>query len=124
LDSREKALALASILMDKRALQPVLLDLRQLTLVTDYFLVASGTSAVHLQALADAVLEQMRERKLRPVGTEGRPASGWILIDFGEVVIHLFGDEQRQFYNLERLWRDAPRTDLEPQQAIASGGQS
>lgn len=108
---------MASILTDKRAVEPVLLDLRELTLVTDFFLVASGTSGVHLRALMDALIGEMRARRVRVVGSEGEPESGWILLDFGEVVVHLFGREERAFYDLERLWRDAPRLALEPQPA-------
>lgn len=117
MESREKALRMASILVDKRAVDPVVMDLRGLTLVTDYFLVASGTSTVHLRALMEALIEQMRERRVRVLGSEGQPESGWILLDFGEVVVHLFGQEERAFYDLERLWRDAPRLTLEPQPA-------
>ncbi len=122
MEAREKALAMASILVDKRARRPVLLDLRSLTTVTDYFLIASATSDVHLRALADALLEQMREQRVRPAGHEGTPESGWLLLDFGEVVVHLFGEQERQFYDLERLWRDAPREELEPEAAPAGGG--
>jgi len=113
---------MGSMLLDRRALRPVLLDLREITLVTDYFLVATATSEVHLHALADALLEQMREHRVRPVGVEGRPGSGWLLLDFGEVVVHLFGAQERAFYDLERLWGDAPRTELEPEPTAPAAG--
>jgi ribosome-associated protein len=99
-------------LLDHRAVNPVVLDMRELTVITDYFVVCHGTSNVHIRALADAVSEAMEERGVRPYGVEGRGAAQWVLLDYGDVVVHVMGADERQFYNLERLWSDAPRREL------------
>ena len=105
----EKALRAQSALVDARAVEPVLLDMRGLTFITDYFLICHGTSNVHIRGLADAVTEALEERGLRPNGVEGYREARWILLDYGDFIIHIFAEEERQFYTLERLWSDAPR---------------
>jgi ribosome-associated protein len=111
LAAREKALRAEAALTDKRAVDPVLLDMRDITLITDYFLICHGTSNVHVRALGDAVLECLKEAGIRPSGIEGRDEGRWVLLDYGDVIVHIFGEEEREFYSLERLWSDAPRVD-------------
>lgn len=98
-------------LVDKKALDPVVLDLRPITLVADFFVIGSGRSDVHRRAIADGLIEAFASRGLRPVGVEGYSDARWILVDFGDVVAHIFAPEEREFYDLERLWGDAPRRD-------------
>jgi len=106
----EEKMALAeTALVDHRAVDPVVLDMRALTIITDYFLISHGTSSVHIRALADAVVEALEERGVRPHGTEGYDSARWILLDYGDLIVHIFAEEERSFYDLERLWSDAPR---------------
>jgi len=107
--SDERAHRAQRALVDARALEPVLLDMQGLTLITDYFLICHGTSNVHIRGLADAVLEALEEENLRPYGLEGYDDARWILIDYGDLIVHIFAEEERGFYDLERLWSDAAR---------------
>ena len=88
------------------------LDVRAKTSIADYFIVCSGTSDRHVDAIADRVSEKLVEQKLKPLRTEGE-RSGWILQDYGDVILHVMKEEQRQFYDLESLWQSAQvNTDL------------
>ena len=109
ISSDEKARRAQSALVDGRAADPVLLDMRAVTLITDYFLICHGTSNVHIRGLADAVTEALKEADLRPYGTEGYEEGSWVLIDYGDLIVHIFAEEEREFYDLERLWSDASR---------------
>ena len=93
---------------DRKAVDLKVLHLEKVTDFTDYFLICSGTSERQVQAIADAVLERMREGKVRPLHVEGYNRGQWVLLDFGDFVAHIFQDEPRKFYALERLWGDAP----------------
>jgi ribosome-associated protein len=99
-------------LLDRRAVSPVVLDMRELTVITDYFLICHGTSNVHIRALADAVVEAMKEVGVRAYGVEGYQQGQWVLLDYGDIVVHVMAVDEREFYNLERLWSDAPRREL------------
>ncbi len=110
----EKLEVAAQAVLDLRAVEPIVLDLRELTVITDYFLVCHGTSNVHLRAIADRVQERLEERRIRPIGVEGYAEAQWILLDYGDLVVHIFAEEQREFYSLERLWSDAPHRELSP----------
>lgn len=88
------------------------LDVRDKTSVADYFIVCTGTSDRHVSSIADKVLDRMTEAKLKPVRTEGE-RSGWVLHDYGDVILHVMREEQRQFYDLETLWKNvAPDPNL------------
>lgn len=92
-------------LLDEAKLQDiVLLDVRGISSIADFMLVATGTSSRHVTASADKLVEQMRERGVRPLGVEGQETGDWVLIDFGEVIVHLMRGETRQLYQLEKLW--------------------
>ena len=95
-------------LLDRKAEDIVVLDLRNIAEFTDYFMIATGTSDVQVRALADAVIEGMKEAGHRPLHVEGYNTRRWVLIDFVDVVVHVLQPEEREFYNLERLWGDAP----------------
>jgi len=86
----------------------MVLDLRGLTDATDYFIVASGTSDAHVRGIADSVVEKLHRRGLRAHHVEGLSTGRWVLLDFVDFVVHLFHPEARSFYQLERLWSDAP----------------
>ena len=104
LDLARKVVDLAE---DKKASDIVLLDLAGLTTIADTFVIASGGSERQLDAIADGIVEGMREVGVRPIGREGTPASHWILIDFGSVVVHVFTPPERDFYQLEKHWSEA-----------------
>jgi ribosome-associated protein len=109
LSAEQKAALAEAALADHRAVEVVLLDMRELTLVTDYFVICHGTSSVHIRALADAVQEAIADRGTPAYGVEGYQDGRWILLDYGDVIVHVFAEEERGFYALERLWSDAPR---------------
>jgi ribosome-associated protein len=93
---------------DRKAIDLKVLHLEKVTDFTDYFLICSGTSERQVQAIADAVLERLREEKVRPLHVEGYNRGQWVLLDYGDFVVHVFQEEPRKFYGLERLWGDAP----------------
>jgi ribosome-associated protein len=93
---------------DKKASDIVLLDLHKVALIADYFVVCSGQSARQLKSIADAVVQSAKDGGVRPLAVEGNADSGWILVDTGAVIVHIFSPELRAYYALEDLWRDAP----------------
>jgi ribosome-associated protein len=97
---------------DKKALDLVVLDLRELASFTDYFLITSGTNVRQVQAIADAILEKLKEQGTRAERVEGYNTAEWILLDYGYFIVHVFEDKSRKFYDLERLWREAKRVEL------------
>jgi ribosome-associated protein len=116
------ALAVGAAL-DKKAEDVQVLDLTTLGSITDYFIVCSGRSARQTQAIADAVEERLREEKVRPGHIEGYAAGEWILMDYVDFVLHIFTDEKRGYYQLEKLWSDAPRLPLPSRTARRAGGE-
>jgi ribosome-associated protein len=113
--SLKLALTAARVAEDNRGRDIVVLDMRELTSVFDYFVIVTGTSVRQLHAISDeieaAVKNTLGDRKL---GLEGYTEGGWVLIDFGDVVVHLFDDKSRDYYGLEDLWSDARRVPLSP----------
>lgn len=109
--SLEKAKNIAKILDKKKAIDIVGIETKELTVMSDYFIIASGTSNTHVRALADEVDDEMKKLGVEVDHIEGR-ATGWILLDYNDVLVHIFQPESRQYYNIERLWNDAARVDL------------
>ena len=98
---------------DKKAVNMIALDLREVASFTEFFVIASGTNQRQVQAIADEINEQLKKQlRRRPVRIEGYSTAEWVLLDYGDFVIHLFDKEAREFYDLERLWRDARRVEL------------
>jgi ribosome-associated protein len=93
---------------DRKAIDLKVLHLEKVSDFTDYFLICSGGSERQVQAIADAVEERLRGERVRPLHVEGYNRAQWVLLDFGDVVVHVFQEEPRRFYALERLWGDAP----------------
>jgi len=104
--------AAAAILDSKKAADITAIRTTEQTIISDYFLIASGTSSTHAKALTEELEYEMKKQHgIMPRGVEGR-ASGWILLDYGSVIVHVFQKEQREYYNLERLWEDAEKINL------------
>jgi ribosome-associated protein len=108
----EQVKAAARAADEKKAKDVLVLRLSAITEFTDYFIICSGNSTRQTQAIADAVTEELKKVKTRPMHTEGYNNGEWILIDYGAFVVHIFTDESRRFYDLERLWRDAERVEV------------
>jgi len=94
---------------DRKANNIVALDIRETSTLADYFVIMSGSSDMQVRATAAAVRETLRNESIRTIGTEGSVAGHWIVLDYGDVIVHIFHDETRAFYDLEGLWGDAPR---------------
>ena len=122
MDSEKKAGLLLDVVEDRQAVDPVLLDLRGKTLMTDFFLVCSGTSNVHIRAISDAVLDRAREADLNKPRVEGQENAEWVLLDFGDVVLHVMAEEPRARYRLEQFWSQPhPDGALPPTPSTARG---
>jgi ribosome-associated protein len=98
----------------KKAGNLVVLDVQQLTSIADTFIICSGTSNRQVVAIADHIQSSLREQGIKPISTEGKPEGHWVLLDYGHVVIHVFYEPIREFYNLEGLWADAERISFGP----------
>ncbi|MEX2282490.1 MAG: ribosome silencing factor [Gemmatimonadota bacterium] len=103
----------AELMAERKAQNLLLLDLRGLSNATDYFLLASGTSDLHARSVAEHVIEELKKDGVRPDHVEGLRGGRWVLIDYIDFVIHVFHPAAREFYQLERLWGDAPVQVLE-----------
>lgn len=114
-ESKAKALKIYQVLDDKKAIDVKILYVGELTTVTDYFVIATGNSAIHVKALCDEIEKKLYEEGIYINHIEGYNSAGWILIDCDDVVVHLFKKEERAFYNLERLWGDAKEVVLDNQ---------
>lgn len=113
--SRQLADAVVEALQDKKGLKIVVMDLRQVRgAISDYFVICSGTSDRHVQALSDTVYEELRIKlQDKPMNVEGRQRGEWVLMDYVNVVVHVFLEEKRRFFDIESLWADAPMERIE-----------
>lgn len=107
MNSATKIDEIVKILDDKKAKDIKTLKVEGLSIITDYFVICTGGSTTHIRALADELTEKMNEKSYEAYHIEGYDTARWILLDFGEVIVHIFHEEERQFYNLERLWADS-----------------
>ena len=111
MNSKQIALLAKWASEEKKAEDPLILDLRKLTDVADFFLLVHGNSDRHVRTIADSVFDQLVLKKMKPLHVEGRSDATWILLDYGSVIVHVFHHATRKFYNLERLWGDAKILD-------------
>lgn len=113
---RERVLELAryaaDAAADKKANDLVVLDIAHLSVIADYFVICSGNSNTQVQAIAKHVREQLAKRDIHVKAVEGYDEARWCLLDFGDIVVHIFRHEEREFYNLERVWGDAPQLSI------------
>jgi len=107
-DIRDFAITIADVLADTPANHTRVMDIRSISTLADFFVISSGENERQLRAITRQLTEELASHQARPSKIEGHAASGWILIDYGDVVVHVFSDELRSFYNLEELWQDAP----------------
>lgn len=110
----EEALRIAArAASEKKATEMVALDLREIASFTEFFLICTGANQRQVQAISNAVEEELRKAGKRPLHTEGYSNGEWILVDYGDFIVHVFSVASRKFYDLERLWRDAKKVTLE-----------
>ena len=118
-DSRRLAAAAARAASSKQAERITVIDVRELITITDYFVICSGSSDRQVTTIADEVVKELKDQGVRPVRREGESGAGWQLIDFVDLVVHVFDEEARDFYRLETLWADAPLVDWEREPAAS-----
>lgn len=112
LEPKERALRIAEAVVDRRGEDVIILDMRGLTTICDYFVICNGRSRLHVDAIAEEVDEQMSKLGIEPRNIEGIPDSTWVILDYLDVVLHIFDPDARGFYNLEGLWGDAVRIEV------------
>lgn len=112
-DTRSRVREAVSAAEDRKAVELRVMYLEKVTDFTDYFVICSGTSDRQVQAIADAVDATLRAEGVRPLHVEGYNRAQWVLLDYGDLVVHIFQEETRRFYGLERLWGDAPDVTAE-----------
>src|SRR5215211_4442292 len=108
----ERVLAALHAAGEKKAIEPVVLDLREIASFTDYFMIVSGANERQVQAIADEVYESLKKAGHASARVEGYKTAEWILLDYGDFVVHVFEQKARKFYDLERLWRESKRIEL------------
>ena len=113
LEGGQLAAICEKIALDGKGEDVVVLDVRKISSFTDYFVILSGRSTRHVQALAESLENELRSKRISTSRAEGLSEGKWVLLDFGDVVVHIFYHEQRDFYDLEGLWHDAPRLEAE-----------
>ncbi len=112
-DSLEKVKLMAAAADSVRASDIAVLDLRELTIISDYFLICTGKSSIQIRAIADRIEEKLREQGYKKLRVEGYQEATWILLDYGDVVVHAMAEEQRSYYRIEEFWAAAPRVEID-----------
>lgn len=112
MNREQKMLSIAcKAIDDKKALDIKVIDIREVSVIADYFVITSGSNLNQVQAIVDNVEEQLGRAGFEPKQVEGTRSSNWILMDYGDIIIHVFDEENRLFYDLERIWRDGKELD-------------
>jgi len=117
----ERVLGALHAASEKKALEPVVLDLREIASFTDYFVIVSGANERQVQAISDEVNESLKKSGHAAARVEGYKTAEWVLLDYGDFVVHVFEQKARQFYDLERLWRESKRVELPAEFSSGSG---
>ena len=113
MESKELVKIIADYSLEKKAEDVIILDLKNITTVTDYFVICTADSTAQVKAVTDYIIEKLKEQKIKVWHTEGYESLTWVLLDLVDVVVHIFQPETRQFYKLEKLWGDAEITKVE-----------
>jgi len=121
LKSKDLAIQAAEAALEKKALDVTVLDLSGLTVIADYFVICSGESTTQVKAVAEFIEQEFAKKRIRPLGVEGAAHSHWILLDYGDVIIHVFEKETRAYYNLEKLWMDAKVIEIDEDKIDMAG---
>ena len=121
LTSEERRDAIVGAAEDKKANYTTTLDLRGKTLIADFFIICSGTSNIHIRSVADGIMEAMEKRGIRQRRIEGYSEATWILLDYGDNIVHIMSEEQRRFYGLEKLWTGQAPPEREPERLEGMG---
>lgn len=118
----KKSLSIAKMVAtaaeDKKAKDTVILNLNKLTLIADYFVITSGDSEPQLKAISNFIMRKLKENKIRLLHYEGKHGTGWILLDYGDVIVHIFSREKRDFYDLEYIWQEAKKIRLKAKKIL------
>ncbi len=112
MNSKNLAIQAVKLMDAKKAVDVNLIDIREVSTLGEYFVIATGTSSTHVKALADELEMRLKEEGASPDHIEGYRSNSWILLDYGEVIIHVFTRESREFYDLDRLWQDGVKVDI------------
>ena len=107
LESEKLAKTIVDLIVGKLGEDVLLLDIRPVSMIADHFVICHGASERQIQAIHEGILTELKEMGIRPLHSEGTPASGWLLVDYGSVIVHIFLPQTRQYYSLEQLWKDA-----------------
>jgi len=105
MELKEKADLIVKLMEDKKAVKIEKLDISGVTIIADYFIICSGTSSTHVKGIADEIDFKLKEQNIECGHTEGYDTARWILMDYGDIVVHVFYEEDREYYSLERLWK-------------------
>ncbi len=109
-NNRKIAVFFAQVLEEKKAKDIVILDIKKLSIIADYFIISTAQSTIHLKTLINTVIKKIKESNIkRNVNYEGDENTGWVILDCGDIIIHLFSEEKRNYYHLEHLWQEAKR---------------
>ncbi len=121
LKSRDLAVTAAEAALKKKAIDVTILEVSDLTVIADYFVICSGESTTQVKAVASFIEEELARRRLKPLGIEGTAYSHWILLDYGDVIVHVFEKETRAYYTLEKLWMDAKVIEIDEDSGNMAG---
>jgi len=120
IEAKEKAITAAQGAALKKAEEIVIMQVGDLVIYTEYFVICSASNSQQMKAIVDSVEEELHKQRVRPRAVEGRNSKEWTLMDFGDFVVHVFEKESRAYYSLEKLWMDAPRVEFEPDESKAA----
>ena len=112
MEPKEMAKLAVAALEDKKAVDVKVINIEKVSALADYFIIASGTNRSQVQAMSEAVEEELQKHDIHPKNIEGYQTANWILMDYGDIVLHLFDEENRLFYDIERIWKDGSLADL------------
>jgi len=113
INSKKTVLLCVNAALEKQAKNLIILNVKKMSSLADYFVICSGGSDRQVQAITASIEERLKKAGKRPIGMEGERAGKWVLMDYGDVILHIFHEPVRQFYDIERLWTDVPRMEVE-----------
>lgn len=113
MEIREIAQTIARAIDDKKGVDIKILNLQGITEIADFFVIATGNNTAHIRSICDFLEEKMKEKGLDPIRKQGYDEAQWIVVDYGDIVVHLFREETRSYYDLEKFWRNADPVDVE-----------